>query len=239
MTPVEAKKGSEKRSPGRRTGSTRRKLIDIAERLFAEHGIEAVSLNQIVRESGERNASVLQYHLGSKKEVIEAIFERRIGAIDARRSELLNLVDFDHRPTALKQVATAMVLPFAEQVAKGHSGRNYVRFVGQLYSDPRVGFFQFLRDESHRGARRAEVIVTRILHGIPGDVVRHRLAIVTGMIIYSIANRETLRAAGRRSGVARLSNALFVTDLIDIVVAVLNAPHNQPANVAHSSSTER
>jgi len=41
---------------------TRQKIIATAERLFAERGIDAVSLHEITRESGQKNKSALSSH---------------------------------------------------------------------------------------------------------------------------------------------------------------------------------
>ena len=41
------------------TDRTQELLIDAAERLFAEHGFDGVTLKQITAEAGQRNASAL------------------------------------------------------------------------------------------------------------------------------------------------------------------------------------
>src|SRR5436309_1601566 len=42
-------------------------ILSVAERLFAEHGVDQVSLAQINREAGQRNRSAINYHFGSKQ----------------------------------------------------------------------------------------------------------------------------------------------------------------------------
>jgi AcrR family transcriptional regulator len=49
---------------------TRERLLDTAERLFATHGLHAVSLRTINTEAGARNVSAAHYHFGSKTGVI-------------------------------------------------------------------------------------------------------------------------------------------------------------------------
>src|ERR687892_231101 len=50
----------------RPTGTTAERLIAAAESLFATHGIDGVSLREINRAAGARNASALQYHFGDR-----------------------------------------------------------------------------------------------------------------------------------------------------------------------------
>src|SRR2546429_3278612 len=68
--------------------STKEQLVLTAERLFALHGLDGVSLRQISTEAGNANNSAVQYHFGSKERLIQAIFEYRIPAL-ARRRRLL------------------------------------------------------------------------------------------------------------------------------------------------------
>ena len=105
-------------SPARnaRGDAVRNHLLDVAERLFAERGIDAVSLNSIAREANQLNASVMRYHFESKTGLIEAILSRRMEAINARRSELISNIDTRKPNAALRQIAEAMVLPFAEHL---------------------------------------------------------------------------------------------------------------------------
>ena len=49
---------------------TRERLIDAAESLFAEHGIGGVSLREINRAAGARNAVAVQYHFGDREGII-------------------------------------------------------------------------------------------------------------------------------------------------------------------------
>ena len=47
-----------------RSGQTRQALLDAAERLFAERGVNWVSMREIVRESQQHNTSAALYHFG-------------------------------------------------------------------------------------------------------------------------------------------------------------------------------
>ena len=86
-----------------RGDAARARLLDVAERLFAERGIDAVSLNSIAREANQLNASVMQYHFTSKTGVIEAILTRRMESINARRSQLIANIDPRNRAAALRR----------------------------------------------------------------------------------------------------------------------------------------
>jgi AcrR family transcriptional regulator len=54
---------------------TKDKILDVAEVMFSEHGITETSLRAITQKAGVNIASV-NYHFGSKKNLIQAVFHR-------------------------------------------------------------------------------------------------------------------------------------------------------------------
>jgi len=198
-------------------------LLDVAEEMFAARGIDAVSLNSIARRANQFNASVMQYHFASKAGVIEAILARRMEGINRRREELLESIDPADRRAALRQIAQAMVLPFAEHL-QVEGGSRYLRFVAQVTFNADKSVFEMVRGKHDSAVRRIAELVKAIEVDMPPELVRHRLAVVTNMVLFNIGEREKLRMTGRRSGVARLAADDFVADLIEMIVAALDAP---------------
>ncbi len=114
-----------------RKAATRAAIIEAAESLFAEHGIEGVSLRQIGAAIGSANTSVVAYHFGSKEALVEAIFHFRLPAIDARRGELLEEVSQAGRDREAGALLRALWLPLYEQVNR--QGRHsYAGFMSAL-----------------------------------------------------------------------------------------------------------
>ena len=68
--------------------STKEQIVLAAERLFAARGYEGVSLREIGAAAGSGNNSAVQYHFGSKGQLVVAIFENRLPYIDDRRAVL-------------------------------------------------------------------------------------------------------------------------------------------------------
>ena len=87
---------------------TERRLLLAAERLFAEHGIAAVSLRAIMAAAGANVASV-HYHFGSKATLVEAPGDSRNTVVRFYRGYLA-LADGD-RGAAREAFAQAQVWP--------------------------------------------------------------------------------------------------------------------------------
>ena len=71
----------------------REKLILAAERLFAKGGFESVSLREIAAAADQRNHHAVQYHFGSREDLVVAIFRDRMAQMEARRGAMLNAAE--------------------------------------------------------------------------------------------------------------------------------------------------
>src|SRR5205807_6548787 len=108
--------------------STRERLLEAGERLFAERGLDGVSVRMITAAAGA-NTAAIHYHFGSKEALVRAILERRAAELGARRAELLDRIERDHAPT-LRDVVAALVIPPAELAADHeHGGEHYIGFL--------------------------------------------------------------------------------------------------------------
>ncbi len=97
-----------------RPPSTPERILQSAERLFSERGIDGVSLRDITSDSGV-NSAALHYHFGSKIAVLEKIFELRAKPIAERRIQLLSELKTNRqgRP-AVEDVLRAFLRPALE-----------------------------------------------------------------------------------------------------------------------------
>lgn len=114
-----------------RREATRVALIEAAESLFAENGVEGVSTRQIGTAIGSANTNVVAYHFGSKEALIEAVYRHRLPAIDRRRGVLLDRAIAQGSPLGVAELVRIFATPLLEQVdaAGQHS---YARFINGL-----------------------------------------------------------------------------------------------------------
>jgi AcrR family transcriptional regulator len=91
--------------------STPDRILQAAERLFSERGIDAVSLREITTAAGV-NSAAAHYHFGSKEIVLEELFALRARPIAEQREALLSQVKPDRqgRPK-LEDVLRAFLQP--------------------------------------------------------------------------------------------------------------------------------
>ena len=114
-----------------RRDATRIALIEAAESLFAESGVEGVSTRQIGAAIGSANTNVVAYHFGGKEALIEAIYRHRLPAIDERRAELMEAADAAGAGHDLATLVRIFAQPLFEQV-DGAGRHSYARFLAGL-----------------------------------------------------------------------------------------------------------
>jgi len=111
-----------------RREATRTALIEAAESLFAEGGVEGISLRQIGAAIGAGNVNVVAYHFGGKEELIREVYRYRLPDIDRRRRELLDEAESAGKADDLATLIRVFYQPLFEQTDP--EGRHsYARFL--------------------------------------------------------------------------------------------------------------
>ncbi len=184
-------------------------LIRTAERLFAERGIDAVSLRQIGTAAGMRMSGTVAYHFGDKEGLIRAIIADRDVAIDERRSELLAELERRGRTRDLRAVAEVGIRPSVEAI--GETGY-YHRFLVQLVRHPSALADAFVAGAFGSALRVLELQVEAGLDHLPQTVLEHRKRLGMHMLIGAVADLE----AEARGPV----DEFVIADLVDCLVAI-------------------
>jgi len=87
----------------------RRDILDAAERLIAEQGVQ-VPLRDIALAAGQRNNSAVNYYFRNRQELIDAIVRRRLEPMEHERRLMLDGADVDMRDD-VDFLLRVMVLP--------------------------------------------------------------------------------------------------------------------------------
>jgi AcrR family transcriptional regulator len=209
--------------------STKEQIVLAAERLFAERGLEGVSFRQIGAAAGNRNHSVVQYHFGSKDQLVRAIFEYRLSDLDERRQILMA-----HRPPGddLRRAVECYILPILEQGEQ--VGSHYLSFVAMLQQHADRRMFVDTPEDLQTSTRAFRDQIGALLTQIPEPLRSHRISEAIAFSVHASAHRERAQSAGLNV----LPFPVHVTDLIDGLVGFLEASVSTAARAA-LADTER
>src|SRR5271165_4665954 len=182
-----ARSGGGTRADGRATAE---QVVAAAERLFAERGVEAVSLREVAKAATSRNTAVAHYHFGGKEGLVRAIVARRAPALNRRRGALLAAAR--DRPVAAEDLVRVLIVPLIEEL--DHGG-HYVGFLARLAAERhRAPWVAELDDSSTASFREVSALLARQLPGLDRRRFRHRRDLLVQLVVGALAARGNAEA---------------------------------------------
>ena len=206
---------------------TRQKIITTAERLFAERGVDAVSLNEITREAGQKNKSALSYHFGSKEILLQAIIEKHEVSILAQRNAYLD--DLEQRKAiSIESVVRAFVYPLASKLDDADGGKYFLSILAQLASCPTMKLYSLRPDYIARQDRIMKLLV-ELTPNTPDELRMPRVMQVSSLLFHSLSYLASI--IDKRKNSRRLSQ-VFTDNLVDAIVAIIAAEPSRMTRLA-------
>lgn len=198
---------------------TRQKIVATAERLFAEHGVDAVSLNEITREAGQKNKSALNYHFGSKESLLLAIIEKHEGMVFAHCNAFLD--DLEQRKAVhIESVVRAFVYALAAKLDDKDGGKYYLSVLAQLASCPSTPLYR-LRPDFIGREDRMMTLLRALTPDTPEELYLPKLLQASNLLFHGLAYLAGV--IDQRADARRLCQ-VFTENLVDAIVAVVQAP---------------
>ena len=152
---------------------TKRRILDVAEELFSEQGLDRVSVRDIIRAAKVNIASV-SYHFGGKEELIAAVFERRISPVNTARIEALDRLETKagKKSPNVEQIMEAFIRPAVECCEGDEQGaKAFAKLFGRCIAETRPELENWLRKQFAPVAARMEEALMRALpHLSRGDI---------------------------------------------------------------------
>jgi len=173
---------------------TRRRIIAAAERLFAEKGFKAMTLRDVTREA-RVNLAAVNYHFGSKRNLMRAVVQARFEPINAERLSRLEAAVAARQPdpVPLRTILEALLAPLFE-AAQGPGGldRTLMQMIGRSLSEPAPFLREIHRDFFSELCRRFEGELGRALPGLSADELHYRLFFTVSAMIGAVSERTRL-----------------------------------------------
>lgn len=172
------------------------RILDAAERLFAEKGFAETSLRTITGRAGV-NLAAVNYHFGSKNALIQAVFERFLtpfcagldAAIDQRlreaRRDDLTLQEL------LEIIARTAVELNAQEPERGIV---FMRLIGLAYNESQGHLRRYLAAKYGQTFARLRRLVARAVPDVPPTEMFWRVHFALGAVIFTLSGLSSLVA---------------------------------------------
>jgi AcrR family transcriptional regulator len=170
------------------------RILDAAEQLFAEKGFAETSLRLITSKAGV-NLAAVNYHFGSKKALIQAVFSRFLGpfCISLER-------ELDRRQGKTDKVSLEELLEMLVEQAlavKPRSGNDlsiFMRLLGLAFSQSQGHLRKYLEEVYGKVFRRYMLLLNEVAPRLPPLEIFWRVHFMLGAAAFSMSGIKALRA---------------------------------------------
>lgn len=213
--------------------ATRDNIIRAALTLFAKHGIDGVSLRQIVAAAGQSNPSAVHYHFQSKEGLLSAVIDHVDEQLQPlQKQAMASLFDAQKRgELTVREVVHTATMPFVTLYASSYEGRMAVRFLSRLTWQRDVAGQSRLFDKAWSYWRDVVVVLHSLMPEQSIDVLMHRGVLVGCTLLHGLADMSLL-SRQTSFGLAEMfrEQPLVLFDhFCDFVTGGLVAPTTAPA----------
>ncbi|MBI5396663.1 MAG: TetR/AcrR family transcriptional regulator [Verrucomicrobia bacterium] len=211
------------------------RILDAAERAFANHGFDGASLRQIV-ETARVNLATVYYYFRSKEGLLAAVFDRRFGPVHEEHWQALRRIEteFQGRRAPLKKILEAMILPPLRLASGTSRGEIIMRLIGRIVADPNPRIQELLQRQ-HKDLRVAYLkAIQRSVPHLPKRDLWWRFELLWGAFVFVLCNPSRIEQI--TDGVCNPSDSNAV---LSQMVAVFSAGFRAPAASRRKSTKAR
>ena len=174
------------------TVNTRDLLLDSAERLFAARGVDSVSLREITA-AAEANLASVNYHFGSKENLVREVFARRLGPLNEERLRLLDEAERGRRRPRLEDVIFAFVHPVVNLLSvQPDAGSDFVRLMGHVHADTNHALADLVIGEMREMIARFISAISRALPNPEPRDILWKAHFATGAMVHTASSMTLL-----------------------------------------------
>lgn len=194
-------------------------ILRTAERLFAEHGLAAISNRQVSRAARQRNNAAVWYHFGTRADLVRAIVDRHDARMEERRAWFLAACDGSRE---VRHWVSCLVRPTTDYLGTLEQPTGYARFCAQVVTDPALRDIWWEVTLSSPTMRQIREGLETWMPGLPEPVRRMRYDMGLQLVVQVCAEFELALAT---------SNAALYdtwrdcgTAIIDAIVGMWDGP---------------
>lgn len=166
--------------------STKDRILGAAEELFAMHGFVGTSLRQVTSHA-DVNIAAVNYHFGSKENLVNEVFRRRMDDMSTRRLTLLRAAEQEH-PGELEPILSAFVEPALALAQDRQGGGAFIRVIARAYAEKNDGLRKFLSEQYGHVLRAFGKAIAGCVPTLTKEQLYWRLDFLAGSLTYAMAD---------------------------------------------------
>ncbi|EEY38318.1 predicted transcriptional regulator for fatty acid degradation FadQ TetR family [Vibrio mimicus MB451] len=198
--------------------STKEKILDVAEGLFAEYGFNDTSLRTITSKAGVNLASV-NYHFGDKKTLVRAVLNRYLEAFMPEMKQSLELLnerdDYD-----MAEVFEALRVPLRSLNELRPNGTSrFMLLIGRGYTDVQGHLRWFITNRYNDVLTLFTDSVLKANPSLTRETLFWRLHFTLGTCVFTMASSQALAEIAENDFGSKVDPKSVVDQLIPYLAA--------------------
>ncbi len=171
-------------------------LLEAAQRLFAQHGFDKVSLRMLTQEA-QVNLAAVNYHFRSKQGLIDAVIESYINPVNERRLRELEMAESEATgdSVSVDKILDCFLRPVLETVRETPlSQQLFFKLMGRCMNDG--GLAQLPKSTLKlfgQVTKRFPAAIHRALPHVSEQEILWRLHFTIGVLTHVLAHHQTLQ----------------------------------------------
>ncbi len=205
---------------------TKTRILDQAERLFAEQGFRNTSLRTLT-ERARVNLAAVNYHFDSKDGLLQAVLERRLRPLNQLRQqridEVLAEAHLRQEQPSVRDLVSAFVIPTLEFGASSRGAGHFLQLIGRTWNEPDEKVRSAVLEQVRPLISNFSAALGMALPQLPENILRLRLMFLLsslGYIMSSGSNSPPLQDTGTDQPDKQLTTREFMK----FILAGLEAP---------------
>jgi len=204
--------------------TTKNKILDAAEQLFADKGFNGTSLREITGVAGV-NLAAVNYHFGSKKELIKAVMSRYMDELSPELESALSLLCQAEEKPSLHEVFSAFVEPLLSLSNFRDNGTsNFLQLLGRGYTDSQGFLRWFLTTQYPNVFTHFTQAVYKAYPELTTEEMFWRLHFTMGTVVFAMSSSEALIDIAQNDFDNQLTIEAVINKVIPYVAAGVAAP---------------
>jgi len=176
--------------------NTKERILDAAERLFADHGFPTTSMRDITHEAGV-NLAAVNYHFGSKEALLIAVLQRTAAPVNQSRLERLDELEAaaGGGPVPTEQIVRAFLTPLFEKWREwGESDPKFLKLIGRIHAEVDQELRAKFIKQFDAVLQRFSMAFQRSLPELDAVEVHWRVLFLIGSMAYTMTWGESIIA---------------------------------------------
>ncbi|MCF8111945.1 MAG: CerR family C-terminal domain-containing protein [Desulfobacteraceae bacterium] len=172
--------------------NTRQRLLEHAEKLFAEKGFAGVSVREITAMAG-CNLAAVNYHFGGKQKLYLAVFRERWAKRGYKVGQsFMQAIECSQKP-AIEEVVSAMAKAFIQGPLTDSERRIHIQLMQRELSDPGEALDMIVGEVMRPFIRQlTELIEPRIKRGVSRQRLELNILSIIGVTLYFFLARPVV-----------------------------------------------